>query len=178
MGGFCEVLQGSNSLSRGFIILSGTPELAGTMQDPAFAAVFRRIAIVTTLAWLTTEDLQAFFYGFIAGFVPDCGPEVLRDRARHFVRHAGPWARGHVSIDMVKQFLMRRISSFLAGEFQFAALGLGTSFHIPADMRSRFFDHLCDGPSGCDFLSSYAPVADVNNQPSRILDHPEQHTCQ
>ena len=161
MGGFCEVLQGSNSLARGFIILSGTPELAGTMQDPAFAAVFRRIAIVTTLAWLTTEDLQAFFYGFIAGFVPDCEPEVLRDKARHFVRHAGPWARGHVSIDMVKQFLMRRISSFLARDFQLAALGLGTSFHIPADMRGRFFDHLCDGPSGCEFLSSYAPVADV-----------------
>ena len=64
---------------------------------------------------------------------------------------------------MVKQFLMRRISSFLARDFQLAALGLGTSVHIPLDMRSRFFDYLCDGPSAFDFLSSYAPVADVIN---------------
>ena len=161
MGGFCEVLQGSNSLARGFIILSGTPELAGTMKDPDFAAVFRRIAITTTLSWLTTEDLQAFFCGFIADFVPRCRPQELQDSANNFVRDVGPWARGQISIDMVKQFLMRRISSFLAGEFQLDALGPGTSFHIPPDMRGRFFDHLCDLSSGCEFLSSYAPVADV-----------------
>ena len=143
--------------------MSGTPELAGTMKDPVFAAVFRRIAITTTLAWLTTEDLQAFFCGFIADFVPGCRLQELQDSANSFVRDAGPWACGKISIDMVKQFLMRRISSFLADEFQLDALGPGTSFHIPPDMRGRFFDHLCDVSSGCEFLSSYAPVADVGN---------------
>jgi hypothetical protein len=59
MGGFCEVLQGSNSLARGFIVLSGTQELNETMTDPAFAAVFRRISITPTrLDWLSVEDLQ------------------------------------------------------------------------------------------------------------------------
>ena len=40
MGGFCEVLQGSNSLARGFIILSGTQELEEAMYDPKFVSVF------------------------------------------------------------------------------------------------------------------------------------------
>ena len=63
MGGFCEVLQGSNSLARGFIILSGTQELAQKMGDPAFAAVFRRLSIKPTmLDWLSGDDLQNFFF--------------------------------------------------------------------------------------------------------------------
>ena len=163
MGGFCEVLQGSNSLARGFVILSGTPELAGAMKDPVFAAVFRRIAITTTLGWLSKDDSKAFFCGFIADFVPGCRSQELKDRANTFVRGAGPWAGGQISIDMVKQFLMLRISSFLADEFQLDTLGPGTSFHIPLDMRDRFFDHLCEASIGCEFLSSYAPVADVSS---------------
>ena len=68
MGGFCEVLQGSNSLARGFIVLSGTQELARTRVDPTFAAVFRRISIApTVLDWLSTEDLQNFFLPFCMG---------------------------------------------------------------------------------------------------------------
>ena len=62
MGGFCEVLQGSNTLARGVIILSGTQELADLMQDAAFSTVFRRISITPTmLSWLSLDDIQAFF---------------------------------------------------------------------------------------------------------------------
>ena len=61
MGGFCEVLQGSNSLTRGFIVLSGTQQLAQTMQDTTFAGVFRRVAVAITLSSLSTDDLQRFF---------------------------------------------------------------------------------------------------------------------
>jgi hypothetical protein len=79
MGGFCEVLQGSNSLARGFIVLSGTQELNETMTDPAFAAVFRRISITPTrLDWLSAEDLQTFFVQFVVAFVLECDKDELR----------------------------------------------------------------------------------------------------
>ena len=61
IGGFCEVLQGSASLARGFFVLSGTPELESDLQDPVLAAVFRRIAVITRLGWLSREDLKDFF---------------------------------------------------------------------------------------------------------------------
>ena len=71
MGGFCEVLQGSNSLARGFIILSGTQELATTMQEPAFAAVKRRISIAfTIMEYLSDEDLQTCFCQLVSEFAP------------------------------------------------------------------------------------------------------------
>ena len=34
IGAFCELIQGSASLARGFIVLSGTPELQADIQDP------------------------------------------------------------------------------------------------------------------------------------------------
>ena len=94
MGGFCEVSQGSNSLARGFVILSGTPELAEIMKDPAFAAVFRRLAITTTLGWLSEEDLKAFFCGFLADFLPSCQSREVQNHANIFVRERalGSWA--------------------------------------------------------------------------------------
>ena len=131
------------------------------MKDPAFAAVFRRVAITTTLGWLSEEELRAFFCGFIADFVPGCPSTDVQDRANIFVHEAGPWACGQILIDMVKQFLMLRISSFLASEFQLDTLSPNTSFCIPPDMRGRFFQHICKATSGSEFLSSYATVVDV-----------------
>ena len=159
MGGFCEVLQGSNSLARGFIVLSGTPGLERSMKDPLFAAVFRRIAITTTLSWLDKKDLKAFFCWFIAHFVPGCHHEALRVHADNFVRAAGPWSPNGISIDMVKQFLMLRISSFMADELKLDAFEPCTSFNVPLDKHASFFNHLCEASSGNDFLASYAPVS-------------------
>ncbi len=58
IGGLREVLQGSTSLARGFIILSGTQGLVEPMQELAFAAVFRRIAVATPLSWLSHDDAR------------------------------------------------------------------------------------------------------------------------
>ena len=114
MGGFCEVLQGSNSLTRGFIILSGTEQLSRTMRHPTFAAVFRRVAVDIMLSSLSTEDLHRFFCHFIGEFVPSCPPEMLNNWAERFTSDVSLWGSSTVTIDMVKQFLMKRISSFRA----------------------------------------------------------------
>ena len=114
MGGFCEVLQGSNSVARGSVVVSGTQELVRTMADPAFASVFRRIAVTTSLGALSVEDVQAFFCNFIRDFVPGCSVEELQKWSAHFIREGGPWGWGRVSIDMVKQYIMQQISSFRA----------------------------------------------------------------
>ena len=77
MGGFCEVLQGSNSLPRGFIVLSGTHELIKDMKDPTFVAVFRRKSSEATLSWMQVKDTQAFFISFLKEFVPGCTQKLL-----------------------------------------------------------------------------------------------------
>ena len=158
MGGFCEVLQGSNSLARGFIVLSGTQEMAETMQDPAFAAVFRRISIPKIiLDWLSADDLQAFFYNFILDFVPGCPAEELKNSAQRFTDSNGPWDSG-VSIDMVKQFLMQRISSFRGQELSEDMADPWSPFIVPVAMRRRFFDYLCQEGPAREHLMSYPRV--------------------
>lgn len=162
VGGFCEVLQGSNSLARGFIVLSGTQELEAMMRDPAYAAVFRRIAITTTLDWLSPEDLQVFFARFLLEFVPGCPAHELEARAKQFVQPDSPWSgeRGHrISIDMAKQFLMLQISSFRASEMSDRLTGPNEPFYVPIELRGRFFDHLCDSSGGRRYLSAYPPVS-------------------
>ena len=158
MGCFCEVLQGSNSLARGFIVLSGTQEMAETMQDPAFAAVFRRISIPKIiLDWLSADDLQAFFYNFILDFVPGCPAEELKNSAQRFTDSNGPWDSG-VSIDMVKQFLMQRISSFRGQELSEDVADPWSPFIVPVAMRRRFFDYLCQEGPAREHLMSYPRV--------------------
>ena len=161
MGGFCEVLQGSNSLARGFIILSGTQELAGTKDDPTFAAVFRRISIApTVLEWFSTEDLQNFFCRLVLDFVPDCPEDELRDRANQLARTPSTWGCGRISIDMVKQFLMQRISSFGAVKFSEDSIRPGSAFRVPLQERKDFFDNLCEEDPAALHLKSYPPVGD------------------
>jgi len=157
MGGFCEVLQGSNSLARGFIVLSGTSELGETMRNPAFAAVFRRISIAPTiLDWLSTEDLQTFFVNFIVAFVPDCDKSELRSCSVNFVQ--GPWVSGVISIDMVKQYLMNRISSFRADELAEQSVGQDGPFVVRRDKQSCFFQYLCQLNPANKHISAYPLV--------------------
>lgn len=158
MGGFCEVLQGSNSLARGFIILSGTQELAESMKDPAFSAAFRRISIAPiVLDWLSTEDLHTFFMHFVLDFVPGCLEEDLQHYAKQFTS-SNTWGSGTISIDMVKQFLMQRISTFRAAELSDDSFGPDQPFIVPSSLRKSFFDHLCAEEPAQQHLKSYPVV--------------------
>ncbi len=163
MGAFCDVLQGSNSLGRGTIMLSGTQALLESMQDPAFAAVFRRVAVTTELTWLTTDDVKDFFKGFLQDFVPDFPPAEMENHAQKFVQGDSPWNGGAdgrcVSIDMVKQFLMLQISSFRANAMSDNIGGTATDFHVPLALRSQFFEHLCNQAAGSEYISRYPIVA-------------------
>ena len=160
MGGFCEVLQGSNSLARGFIVLSGTQELLETMQDPVFAAVFRRISQRATLSWLQVEDTRAFFISFLKVLVPSCSPELLSKNASDFTRDASVWngSRKDISIDMIKQYLMQRISGFRAEFLSQVNLAPNVPFHIPHDKYESFFKWVNDSAAAKAYLLAYAPV--------------------
>ena len=147
MGGFCEVLQGSNSLTRGFIVLSGTQDLKETMKDPTFGAVFRRISIPpVVLTWLENTDIAMFAQRFIADFLPDVPAQELDALGKAFVSEASPWSSGRITIDMVKRFLMQRISMFWALDPAPSGQPLepGSRITIPTAKRQGFFTYLCD----------------------------------
>ena len=159
MGGFCEILQGSNSLSRGFIVLSGTSQLADLVTDPVYAAVFRRIVVTTTLGALSKVDVQTFAQRFIADFVPDCASSEVRRWVERFAGRDTPWGRGHISIDMVKQFLMKRISCFRAQHLSHdEILSPDVRCEVPQNLRDLFAAYLCDATAAEEFLSAYPPV--------------------
>ena len=165
MGGFCEVLQGSNSLARGFIILSGTPELEAFMADKTFSSVARRISLTIKLGWLSAEDLENFFVHFVEEFVPGYAPAALRIHAKLFADTSGPWCRD-ISIDKVKIFIMKRISSFRAAEMPQNITARGKPFTVPADKQCLFLQYLCDQDSALEHLRSYPCVAaDIDGQP-------------
>ena len=158
-GGSCEALQGSNSLSHGIIVLSGTRELTKTMRDPAFAAVFRRVSMAPTmLDGLSPEDLEIFFCCFALDFVPGCSEEELQAHARAFVGNKATWGRGAISIDMVKQFIMGRISSFCVAELFDNCQGPKAAVVVPPRLHRRFFEYLCEEGPAQQHLSAYPPV--------------------
>ena len=143
---------------RGFIVLSGTQELAESMQDPVFAAVFRRISIPPiNLDWLSADDLQAFFFNFVLDFVPGCPKEDLMISAARFTLSDDTWNSG-ISIDMFKQFLMQRISTFRAGELSEDIADPWSPFIVPVAMRARFLDYLCQVDPARAHLTSYPRV--------------------
>ena len=164
MGGFGEVLQGSNSLTRGCIILSGTEQLSRTMRHPTFAAVFRRVAVDIMLSSLSTEDLQRFFCHFINEFVPTCPPERLQNWAEVFTSDASLWGSSTISIDMVKQFLMKRISSFRAQCLLDQNLATDSPCLVPNESWDAFAQHLTDRKSAQAFLAGYPPVHEATAQ--------------
>ena len=158
---FAKCSRGPNSLARGFIVLSGTQKLAETMREPKCAAVFRRISIAPIfLDWLSTHDLQKLFRHFVLEFVPGSTEEELHEQGRRFISNANTWGRGGISIDMVKQFLMKRISSFRAAKLSTDNLEPGTAFIVPSQLRQRFFDHLCENGPAISHLESYPPVGE------------------
>ena len=155
---FFEVLQGSASLARGTIVLSGTPELEPDIREPVFAAVFRRIVVVTRLSSLSSQDLINIFCSFVAGFTPGEPEESLQRHAKRLTCEDGPWRSSRISIDMAKQFLMQRISSFRAAEVS-QELGMPDApFRVPPESRARFFDHVCDAAAGRQYLQVYPSV--------------------
>ena len=77
--------------------------------------------------------------------------------AARFTLSDGPWD-SRVSIDMVKQFLMQRISTFRAGELSEDIADPWSPFIVPVAMRARFLDYLCHVDPARAHLTSYPRV--------------------
>jgi hypothetical protein len=109
-GGFCECLQGSTAMGCGVVVLTGTVETSTESTRLQFPAVFRRIHCVAELSWMTNKDIQHYFIQFLRRFVLECNPLEWASWADKFLDLEGPWARRPISVDMLRQFLMRQIT--------------------------------------------------------------------
>ena len=59
---------------------------------------------------------------------------------------------------MVKQFLMKRISSFVADAVSDDNMDPQRPVVIAEDVRQRFFAHLCNESAASEHLNTYPPV--------------------
>ena len=111
----------------------------------------------------SAKDLQYFFHRFVLDFVPGCSDEYLQARAKQFIGKSNTWGSDSISIDMVKQFLMQRISAFRAAQLSNGSVRPGTTFVVPKDMQSHFFDYLCEEEPAIKHLDCYPDVGDARD---------------
>ena len=93
-----------------------------------------------------------------------CSREILKQWADVFTSDVSPWGSSIVTIDMVKQFLMKRISSFRAQYLKDQNLVPNSPCLVPQDMWDAFAEHLTDRTSAQAFLAVYPPVHEVRAQ--------------
>jgi hypothetical protein len=163
-GGFCEVLQGSTAMSTGVVILTGTAQIASDDVKRKLLAVYRRIHCSGELWWMSVDDIGKYFTHFLLPFVPDCSTEEWAHRKQDFLRCKSWSEQGsrRISIDMLKQFLMSRITeSRCLGHGEFVNVGNTSDediFQVNPDHRSSFFDLVCNEQEAESYLSKYAQV--------------------
>jgi hypothetical protein len=63
-----------------------------------------------------------------------------------------------ISIDMAKQFLMKRISSFRAEKLTEELMVPGMPFVVPSERQSSFLEYLCQSGPAHEHLSAYPDV--------------------
>jgi energy-coupling factor transporter ATP-binding protein EcfA2 len=157
LGGFCEMLEGSSSLGRGVIVLSGTAELHTLLQEDMFVALNRRLDVKTELTGLGATEVQDFFVRFLLDFLPDNSNQTLATHAPVFVESFLSWADGSsssVTIDVVKSFLMERISSFRAKTTVADDVDSPVApYRVSLEQRDAFLYHVYDRAAGSTFLS-------------------------
>ena len=120
----------------------------------ALPALFRRVHYEITLTWMTKDDIMSFFQHFLSRFVHDCPQDEWSKRANAFVCEEGPWCRKSISVDMVKQYLMRQITLAFCGANKFGEQLGDAGFRI--DKQEEFFQLVCDAKQAREFLAGYA----------------------
>lgn len=149
--GFCEVLQGSTAMSRGVVILTGTgaagegEQLADTLKRD-FPAVYRRIHCQTELPCMSPADICSYFEHFLRDFVPQLESQEWNQRAVQFLSGSCWSEEKHISLDMLKQYLMNRITKSKRVPRQ-----------VGQEQLDAFFSVLCDKDAARAFLNLYAP---------------------
>ena len=77
-----------------------------------------------------------------------------------------------LSIDMLKQFLMSRITDASVKDIGNFASSTANAFQVSVEQRSSFFRLICDTQRATQFLDAYAPVVhDVNEGPGVAMAH-------
>jgi len=167
-GGFCEVLQGSTTLSKGIIVLTGTTDVANETRRRAYPALFRRFQMKVELGYLSLDDAGKFFRSFLLEFVDNTENEWNCWEAQFctcLLRH-GP---KQISIDMIKQFLMRRITEACA--VGYVTVKVGTEkYHVLDHQKDKLASMLMCGTYVSTFFRSYALGDDCLDESSSI-DH-------
>ena len=83
---------------------------------------------------------------------------TLQQWAELFTTDASLWASGAVSIDMAKQFLMQRISSFRVRFLLDQDLAPDSPCRVPPESWNAFVQRLTDCKSAQTFLAGCPPV--------------------
>ena len=157
-GGFCECVQGATAMRCGVVILSGTPEISEAAFQQKLTAVYRRFNCTVALTYMTEEDIGVYFKQFLRQYVPGASDADWLGWTNAFQEN-GPWAGTRsISIDMLKQFLMSRITDATVLGIGQVASGTAADFRVPRERRAAFFVHICDRPSALGFLDAYARV--------------------
>ena len=132
---------------------------------PLYILVFHSVSgdlrsEIAQLSWLQVEDTRAFFVSFLKNFVPSSSSEDLSKHAIHFTRGDAIWygSQMHISIDVIKQFLMQRISSFRARFLSQVILAPDVPFNIPTAKYTEFFAWVSDARAAEEYLLAYALV--------------------
>ena len=157
VGGFCECLQGATAMRSGIVIVSGTEDIEETARVN-LPAVYRRIHRSVCLTWMEQIDIRSFFKNFLSSFVPDLSENDWVLYQNMFLEDS-PWSGSRpISVDMLKQYLIKRISKASdrgIGEFK---KGIVDAFRVSVHQRTEFFAIVCDVHSAKSFLDAYAPV--------------------
>ena len=129
-GGLNEVLQGSTTLAKGIIVLTGTCEVANDDRQKKYGGLFRRFPFQIRLGYLDDCEAGRFFHGFLKQFVDNSDKEWQIWESQ-FVASLKKYAFGEISIDMIKQYLMRQITVASAAGVLQARPGTDEFYTLP-----------------------------------------------
>ena len=137
------------------MIVTGTSQITRGDVQRRLPAVYRRIHCTAELTWMTGTDIRLYFKNFLLRFVPNLPLCHWEHWEEQFV--GGPILSPprRVSIDMLKQFFMSRITDASVrgmGEF------VSDAFQVFEQYYDQFFELICESDSLAAFLEAYAPV--------------------
>ena len=157
-GGFNEVLQGSATLTRGVIVLTGLVDVVSEQNTCAHPALYRRFHLKVRLTYLSCEHIETFFRHFFEEFVTGNSDEEWHAWQKCFLSSIASQApEQDVSIDMLVQFLMAQITkacveklgSFLSQTASASGhAGSGKTFRIDEGRKAEFLSLICQGKLG------------------------------
>ena len=96
------------------------------------------------MTFLCPEDIRRFAFHFAIGFLPGCEANELREWSEDFVGNEGLLHSGKISIDMIKTFLMKRISIFRSTEMLDEEVGPDIPFIVPEAKQRSFLSSLAE----------------------------------